>query len=183
MILSILAAILIAKLKKQKISVIFKAYELYPLFAVELVYWFFEFNSFFGNYYYIKFAPFISKAFLLVLLVPIIKDKLYKPGILGSLLVFAGTVSNQVVIHANGGKMPVLNTLTKITGYYKEGMLDSGLDNLHIKLIPGVTHLNFLADYIDIGWCVLSIGDVLIHSFVAIIVYYTIKELNIKKFE
>ena len=40
------------------------------------------------------------------------------------------------------------------------------------------TKLNFLADYIDVGFSVISPGDVLIHSFTTIIVFCVIVKLN-----
>lgn len=180
MILSILAAFLIAKLKKYKITPVFKTYELYPLFAVELVYWFFQINSFFGIYDYVKYASIIQKAFLLVMLVPIIKNKIYYPALVGSWFVVFGSVLNEIVKTANGGKMPVYPSLSRLTGYYKNDLLSQGIDDLHIKL-TSQTKFNFLADYIDVGWCIMSIGDVFIHSFITIIVYYTIKTLNNKE--
>ena len=73
--------------------------------------------------------------------------------------------------------MPVYPTLSKITGYYKEGMLEQGLDNLHIML-TSETKLNILADYIDVGWSIMSIGDLLIHSFTSIIIYSAVVAIN-----
>ena len=43
------------------------------------------------------------------------------------------------------------------------------------------TKLNFLADYIDVGFSVISPGDVLIHLFTTIVVYNVIVSLNKKE--
>ncbi len=179
MLLFILGAVVIAKIKKYKILCIFKTVDLYPLFIVEGVYWFFQINVFFENYQYVKYASQIQMAFILVLLVPIIRRRLFSPALIGSGLVGIGSLSNHLVISANNGKMPVLPTISYLTGYYKRDVLQQGLDNLHI-LMDDTTKLNILGDYIDTGSSIMSPGDLLIHAFVAIIVYYTIKEINIR---
>jgi hypothetical protein len=79
------------------------------------------------------------------------------------------------VINANGGKMPVYPTISKWIWFYKTGQLDPGaIDDLHI-LMDSSTKLPFLADYFDFGTCISSPGDLLVHSFASIIIYYTIK--------
>jgi hypothetical protein len=35
-----------------------------------------------------------------------------------------------------------------------------------------------LTDFIDVGYCILSIGDLLIHAIVFLIIYNVIKERN-----
>lgn len=174
-------AIGITKLKGYKISVVFTSWELYPIYVAELLYWFFQINAFMGNYQFVNdpYPSLLQKLSLLVLLIPIIKHKLYIPAVLGAILTITGTFLNNIVISANSGFMPVYPSLSKLTGYYKEGMLSQGLDNLHIML-TSETKLNFLADFIDIGWSVMSIGDVLIHSFTAIIICSTIIAVNNK---
>ena len=73
--------------------------------------------------------------------------------------------------------MPVYPTLSKLTGYFKEGDLSKGYDNLHIAF-SGMTKLDFLSDYIDTGVSIMSVGDLFIYSFVVIIVYYAVKSMN-----
>jgi hypothetical protein len=89
-------------------------------------------------------------------------------------LTVGGTVMNKLVIAANGGKMPVYPTVSQWIGYYKDGQLDGSIDSLHV-LLDGSSKLPFLADYIDLGLCILSPGDVLIHAFASIVIYYTVK--------
>ena len=78
---------------------------------------------------------------------------------------------NRFVISANDGHMPVYPTLSRLTGYYRDGVLGetADIDGLHI-LMTSSTKLNWLADYIDLGFSVLSPGDLLIHAFLVIVV-------------
>ncbi len=177
MYLFILAGLLIAKIKKYKISYIFTRIDFYPLFAVEAVYIFLEALILCRNYDYIKYAPYIQKAFTLSLLLPIILGKLYNQALIGSGLTLFGTLLNKICIKANGGYMPVYPTLSRLTGYFREGDLSKGYDNLHIAF-SGTTKLDFLSDYIDTGFSVMSVGDLFIHSFITIVIYYAIKNMN-----
>jgi hypothetical protein len=77
--------------------------------------------------------------------------------------------------------MPVFPTLSRLIGFYRDGQLEgASVDSLH-TMLDGACKLPFLADYIDLGVYILSPGDVLIHSFASIIVYYTIKAVCPKK--
>ncbi|HAZ20295.1 MAG TPA: hypothetical protein DCY75_09020 [Clostridiales bacterium] len=175
MIIFILTAFLISKSKKYAIKPVFKAYALYPLFAIELLYWFIQINTFMGNYYFIRFSTYISSAYMVVLFLPIFLYKLYKPALVGSGMVLFGTVLNKIAMYSNGGRMPVYPTLSRLTGYYKEGAINT--DTVHI-LGNSSTKMKVLTDYFNIGWSILSFGDICIHSFVLIMVYYSIKAIN-----
>ena len=61
-------------------------------------------------------------------------------------------------------------------GYYNAAVFGTA-DSLH-TVGDSATKLKFLTDYIDVGYSILSIGDVLIHTFVFIVVYSVIQELN-----
>ena len=79
--------------------------------------------------------------------------------------------------------MPSAPTLSKLIGFYKEGQLEGGqIDSLH-TLFSGACNYPWLADYIDLGVCILSPGDVLIHSFAGIIVYFTVLAVCPKRSE
>lgn len=177
MLLFILFALILAKFKNHRILCIFKTIDLYPLFAVELIYTFFQLNVFLDNYSYVQYASQIQTAFMLVLLLPILRRRLYPQALIGSGFVVAGSILNLIVISANDGKMPVFPTISRFTHFYRNDALSQGIDSLHI-LMTDTTKLNFLADYIDTGFSIMSIGDVLIHSFVAIVVFYTVKRIN-----
>lgn len=177
MYLFFLAAIILAKIKRYRVSSIFTRIDFYPLFFVEAVYIFFQINALNANYEYVRYAEYIQMAFTISLLLPILRNKLFTQSIVGAGVVLFGTLLNKIVIGANDGHMPVLPSLSKLTGYYKEGSLSQGIDSLHIALTAS-TKLNFLSDYIDTGFSIMSIGDLFIHSFVTIVIYYTIKRTN-----
>jgi hypothetical protein len=176
-LLFILIALLVAKIKRYRILYIFTTCDLYPLFLVELVYLFFQVNVFFDNYSYVQYAKQIQIAYILVLLVPIVRRRLYSQALIGSGMVAIGSLLNHIVIAANDGHMPVLPTLSQLTHYYRDDALFQGIDNFHI-LMTDATKMNILGDYIDIGYSIMSIGDLLIHSFVLVIVYYTVESIN-----
>ena len=177
MYLFILAGLLLAKIKKYKISYIFTRIDFYRLFTVEAVCIFFQVLVFCRNYDYVKYAPYMQKAFTLSLLLPIILRKLYNQALIGSGFTLFGTLLNKICIKANNGYMPVYPTLSRLTGYLRDGDLNKGYDNLHIAF-SGMTKLDLLSDCIDTGFSVISIGDLFIYSFVTIIIYYAIKSMN-----
>jgi len=160
---------------------IIKAYALYPLLFLEIGFWVLQVTVFMHNYYFIQYASYVKSAYLYVMFIPIIVYKLYKPALCGSASVLVGTGLNKLVMSANGGKMPVYPTLSYYTGYYsKEAMPVTG--NIHC-IGTAATKLKILTDYIDVGYCILSIGDLLVHAFTFIILFYTIKSLNKVKIE
>lgn len=179
MLLMILLAMLFAKFKHYKIKTIFLTWTFYPAFVVELVYVFFQINVFLGNYYFVQFAPFFKTATLYVYLIPMLAFKLYKSGLIGSGFIVIGTVLNKFVMAQNGGKMPVYPSLSYITGYAKPNAFTEVTD---IHILGDVnTKWKILTDYIDIGYSILSVGDLFIHSFAFIITYSLIKATNEKK--
>ncbi len=176
MLLNILIAIIIAKIKAYKIKPLLKAYPLYPFYFVEIIYIALQVCIFFDNYAFVQYAKVINSIYMYTLIIPILVYQLYKPGLIGSAFILVGTFLNKFVMSMNGGKMPVYPSLSKLTGYFNEAAIQTA-DDIHILANEGVRY-KFLTDYIDIGTSILSIGDVLIHSFITIVIYYTIKELN-----
>lgn len=179
MVFSILFAFAAAKLKRYKLRPLLKEYTLYPFAILTLVLIFLQVSVFLRYYEFIKYAEYFKSAYLLSLLIPFIKYKLYKPGLVGAASIFLGTLLNKFVIWQNGGKMPVYASLSKLTGYYNETAINTA-DHLHM-IGDADTKFKVLTDYIDIGYSILSIGDLFIHLFVVIILYYVIKELNQKQ--
>jgi hypothetical protein len=113
-------------------------------------------------------------------LLPILRRRILYPSFVGVGITLLGTLMNRIVIDANGG-MPSAPTLSRLIGFYREGQLEGGtIDSLH-TLFDGSCKLPLLADYIDLGVCILSPGDVLIHAFASIVVYYTVKAVCPKK--
>lgn len=176
MFINILLAVFCAKIKGYQIKPIVKAYAIYPFFIAEILYLFLQVNIMIKNYEYLQYAAIFKRFYFLTLVVPLIVYKLYKPGFWGAALIITGTLLNRFVIRQNGGKMPVFATLSKITGYYdSEAILTA--DKLHI-IGNEVVKYKILTDFIDVGYCILSIGDLLIHAIVFLILYSVIKERN-----
>lgn len=73
-------------------------------------------------------------------------------------ITMTGAGMNQVVLYANGGKFPVM--MNERIAHRQE--IQYGLmDDIHC-LMTDRTHLNFLADYINLHVVIMSPGDVLI---------------------
>jgi hypothetical protein len=177
MIITIFFAVLLSKIKHYKIKYLFSTWTTYPFIISQCILIFFQINVFCGNYYFIKYSSLIKSACLYSLLIPIFVYKLYKPALIGSGSILIGTLLNKFVISQNGGKMPVFPSLSYLTGYIKPNTLSS-VNDIHI-LGSSSTHFKILTDYIDVGFSILSPGDLLIHLFTLIILYKTIKALNL----
>ncbi len=177
MFINILLAFFYAKIKGYSIKLIIKAYAIYPFVIVEMLYLFLQFNIFMGNYHYVQFSAVFKNIYFFTLIIPLLVYKLYKPGFLGAGLIILGTILNRFVISQNGGKMPVFASLSKLTGYYDSSAILTA-DKLHI-IGSEATKYKILTDFIDVGYCILSVGDLLIHAVVFLIVYGVIKEVNI----
>lgn len=176
MILSVLITLLIAKLNKLKIRPVFHCPWLLPVVLLEFIHLLFQVAYLNGYYGFLQYAELLKSTYLYVLFLPILHYQLYKPALIGSCLVLVGTAMNKLVMSANGGLMPIYPTVSKWTGYFSNSPLE-GFDQIHC-LGDATTKLKFLSDYIDIGYSILSPGDLLVHSFTIIILYYTIKQLN-----
>lgn len=176
MIETILIAMLVAKIKGYKVKPLFRDWTIYPILILEIVHIFFQVNIFLDNYYFVQYASVIKKIYMLSYVIPIIIHKEYFTGILGSVFVFIGTLLNNFVIAQNGGKMPVYPNFSYITGYASPEAI-TGIKGIHI-LGSAQTKFWFLSDIIDIGWSVLSIGDIFIRLFAFTIIFSTIKTLN-----
>ena len=179
MILTIFGAMLLAKIKHYKIDCLFSSWVFYPTLLLECVLLFFQVNTFLGNYYFVQFASIFKTIYLYSYLIPVFALKLYKPALLGSGSIMIGTLLNNFVMSQNGGKMPVFPSLSYLTGYVKSDSF-SVVNDIHVL---GSTNTNWkiLTDYIDVGYSVLSIGDLLIHFFSFLILYETIVALNVRQ--
>lgn len=150
-----------------------------PPIICEIIYLVLQIFVMRGDYAVIVFADIFKKTYLLSFLFPIIMLKLYKPGLIGAGFILAGTALNNSVMYANNGRMPVFPSLTYLTGYVKSDTFQK-ISDIHV-LGNADTQMIILSDIFDVGWSILSIGDVLIHLFAGIIVYSTIVELNKRK--
>lgn len=178
MIETILLAMLIAKLRGYKIKPIFKSWTIYPLIFLEAITMIGQVMAFNGNYDFIKIIGTLKVVYLSSYLFLIFKYEIYKGAIFGSISMIFGGILNDIAIKANGGFMPVFPSLSYFTGYVKSDAFDL-INDIHI-LGTADTQVKFLTDFIDIGYAILSVGDVFIRIFVFLIIYSSIKKASIR---
>jgi hypothetical protein len=174
---TIFASFLLGKIKHYKIKYLFLNWSFYPFLLTQCVLIFFQVNAFLGNYYYVQYASIIKTSVILSFIFPLFVFNLYKPALIGSGSIVIGTLMNNFVIAQNSGKMPVFPSLSYLTGYVKPNTFVA-VNDLHI-LGSAATHFNFLTDYIDVGYSILSPGDLFIHFFSFIMLFYTLKAVNL----
>ena len=177
MLETIIISLVFCKIKKLKIKPIFKNWSIYPIIFMELVYLIVQANIFSENYSFINLAGIFKTVYLLSYLPLIFTYRQYLSAIIGSLFVVIGGILNDIAISANNGYMPVFPSLSYLTGYAKVDAF-SKVQDIHI-LGDSSTKLKFLTDIFDIGYSVLSLGDIFARGFVFIIIYNTIKQLNL----
>lgn len=177
MIETIFLSFIFAKVKGYRLRPLFKSWTIYPILVFVLIYLIMEVLIFTGNYSLIKYTNLFKIAYICTFLILIIKYKLYITAIIGSIFVLMGGALNDIAIAANNGKMPVFPTLSYLTGYVKQDSFISVTD-IHV-LGNSLVKLKFLTDIIDVGYSIMSIGDVLIRLFAFIVIYYAIKNSNL----
>lgn len=177
MILFVAAACILARARGMRCACLGRDWSLIPLACVELLFWTAQICAWNGIYVFVQWASALQTAYLLALLFPIFRHRLYREACAGAGMTLAGTALNRWVMSANGGRMPVYPTLSLWTGYYRAGAMEAAGDGVHV-LMDGTTKLRLLGDWIDVGFSIMSPGDVLIHGFVFWIVYRTICAWN-----
>lgn len=178
LIVEALFVCLLAKIKHYKLKYLFRSWPFYPVLIVQLMLVIFQFSIFFKTYYFIRFVPFTEPAVILSFVFAMFAYRIYKPAVFGSASIVFGTVLNKFVIAQNAGKMPVFPSLSYITGYLTPEMFGS-MDSLHVLGGPE-TKFKLVTDYIDYGYSILSAGDVFIHLFACIMLYFMIVAVNKK---
>ena len=181
MFFQVLLAVTVAKLKKYRVGQALLNKYFLPFYIAELIYIAYQINIFCGNYFFIPYGPYLKNITLLSLLIPIYIYKLYLPALAGSGCIVAGSLLNKLVIFANGGKMPVYASVSRLTGYFSEAAF-AKVESTHV-IGSADTKLKILSDFIDLGYSVISIGDIFIHIFVFIIFYYSIKKVSSQQME
>lgn len=176
MIETILISLIFCKIKKLKIKPLFKSWTIYPVVVMELIYLFIQINVFMDNYMFIKYVGVLKVFYLCSYLPMIFTYNQYISAIIGSVFVFIGGILNDIAISANNGYMPVFPSLSYITGYANIEAFDK-VNDIHI-LGDSSNKQKFLTDIFDIGYSVLSLGDIFIRGFVFIIIYNVVKNLN-----
>lgn len=177
MLETIIISLIFCKIKKLKIKPIFKNWAIYPVIFMEIVYLIVQANIFSENYSLIKYVGLFKSIYLCSYIPLIFTYKQYISAIIGSVFVVIGGILNDIAISANNGYMPVFPSLSYLTGYAK---LDSfaKVNDIHI-LGDSSTKLKLLTDIFDIGYSVLSLGDIFIRGFVFIIIFSIVKEINL----
>lgn len=176
MLETVLFSLLLAKLRGNRLSPFWKSAWFYPVFLAEIFSIFLQVQIFMHNPAYLPLAEIVKSVYLSLYLLPLVRYRLFKPGLIGAGCIVAGTVMNHFVMAANGGKMPVFPTLSRLTGYFDPVFIE-GPNSIHM-LGSASTHLNFLSDYIDLGYSVLSLGDLVIRIFVVLIIFYAVKAMQ-----
>ncbi|AJA48878.1 hypothetical protein CPAST_c28110 [Clostridium pasteurianum DSM 525 = ATCC 6013] len=176
MIEAVLIAMVIAKLRRYKLKPLFTSWHIYPVLFMIIIYIFLNIGVFWGNYSFIKFSGILESIYIGTFFVLVIKYKQYISAIIGSICIVIGTMLNKVAISANGGKMPVFPTLSYTTGYITNESFARAND-IHI-LGNEAAKLKILTDIIDLGYSILSIGDIFIRIFTFLIIYNCIKSLS-----
>lgn len=177
MLETIILAMLVAKLKGYKPSQLLKAWPVYLIIMFEIIYIFLQASTFLGNYSLIKYSSLIEKPFLFIFFILILIYKQYVSALIGSIFMLIGGILNNIVIAANSGKMPVFPTLSYFTGYVKQDLWRN-VNDIHTLGTAG-TNLKFLSDIFDLGYCIMSIGDIFIRVFVFLVIFNTIKQLTL----
>lgn len=179
MLETILITLIVAKIKGYSIKPLFKSWTIYPVIFFECIYLGIQILIFNQNYEAIKYVGLLKTLYLSSYLCMILKYQQYNAALVGSGCILMGTVLNNIAIAVNGGMMPVFPSLSYITGYASVEAFET-INDIHI-LGDVNTRLKILTDIIDLGYSILSIGDVLIRVFVFIIIFCTIRTLNTKE--
>lgn len=177
---TILFALIYSKYRKYNIKPLFQRKEIYYVLAIEVIYICLQITLFAGNYNAIKYAGTLKSIYLCTYLGLILKHQLYKEAIIGSGFILLGGMCNNLAMAANGGKMPVFPSLSYLTSYAKPeafAIAHQVANDFHI-LGDENTKLKILTDVVDIGYSILSVGDLLIRVFVVLIIYGAIKKTN-----
>lgn len=179
MVEPLLLAFIIALIMKLDIKKVFRRWEFYPLLAMTLVYIVFQVTIFMDNYYFIRFTPHLKTGYLVSLAIIIFRNGLYNSYMLAAAAVvyIGGSLMNRFVVSANGGKMPVFPSLSLTTGYVDSGIFTHS--NLHI-LGNETTKYKWLTDIYDVGYSVMSLGDILMLISVFLILVLYVSRVNKK---
>lgn len=177
---TILFVLIYSKYKRYNLRPLFQRKEIYYVLAIEVIYICLQVTLFAGNFSAIKYASILKSIYLCAYLGLILKHQLYKEAIMGSGFILLGGMCNNLAMAANGGKMPVFPNLSYLTNYAKPEafiIANQVANDFHV-LGDENTKLKVLTDVVDIGYSILSIGDLFIRVFVVLIIYGAIKKTN-----
>lgn len=177
MIETIIIAFIVSKLKGYDIKPLFKSWAFYPVIIMELLYWTGQVLIWSGHYEVINILTLSKSIYMCSYLFLILKYELYISAFWGAFFTIIGGILNDIAIKVNDGFMPVFPTISILIGHVAPGGINIAND-IHI-LGSTDTQLKILTDFIDLGYSVLSIGDVLIRVFMFLVVYNSIKKINL----
>ena len=180
MVEAILLALLVAKIKRYKLKPMWKEWTVYLVFLFALIYIYLEYSIFHENYSLARYSAVFKVSYMCAFSVLVFMHRQYIAGFIGAVFVTIGGILNSIVMHANGGKMPVFPTLSYVTGYLNPNTFTrlAPYDSVHV-LGGAASKLPFLADWIDLGYSVLSVGDVCTRVMAFVIIYSVVKHLNV----
>ena len=173
-ILCILIAVFI---KKYSLKYILKYWGTYLFLCVQIFHIYMQIKVFKGDYGLLKYEQYIKPLYILILFVFVFKYRIYIQTIIASAFMALGHILNYIVMRANNGYMPVFPTISKYTKFVNDDMFKIArqLDS-HRVLGDSNTKLKILSDIWDTGYCIMSLGDILIGVGAAIILFYAIKK-------
>jgi len=177
--------------KQYSIRQLFKHWSLYPSIISVIFYLYLEYTMFIGDHYFLQYSYIIKTTILLSYLPLIYTYKLYyntkykddnmlkyltSPMFISAICLLIGSGLNKLAINSNYGYMPTYPSITFWTGYIKP---DGFIDGVH-TLGNAYSNMVLLCNTWDLGFTVLSPGDIIIRFFPYIILYYSI-EISSKK--
>jgi hypothetical protein len=182
MIEMILLAIIIAKYKKYKINYLFKEILFLPFLLLIMIFIIYHISIIINYSPFVLFTNNNYKNYqVLVLISPLLLLFKYLPPLRTIIcfpLYLLGNILNTIAINSNNGFMPVFLYTSKLTGYYY--IVEKYGISVHTFHQEGVK-LFLLTDILDFGYVVYSIGDLLIFTYIPVLIYYSIKQLNQKQ--
>ena len=174
------------KYKQYTIKQIFKHWSIYPSLLFIIFYLYLEYTMFIGDHYFLQYSYIIKTTILLSYLPLIYTYKLYyntkykddnilkyltSPMFICTVCLLIGSGLNKLATNSNFGYMPTYPSITFWTGYIKP---DGFIDGVHV-LGNAYSNMVLLCNTWDLGFTVLSPGDIIIRFFPYIILYYSIK--------
>lgn len=173
MLETLLLAMFISYKKGYDINCIWKEKAFYPIVLCEATYWVIQVSLFNGDYTVLNYTSLFKTVYLCSTLFIVFRYELYKYALVGAASVLLGGWCNDLAIAANGGKMPAFPHLSYLTGYVTPEAFGVA-DQLHI-LGSDLTRMKWLTDIFDIGYSILSLGDIFIRILPFVVVYQGIK--------
>jgi len=181
----------IYKYKQYSIKQIFKHWSVYPPLLFVLFYLYLEYTIFIKWYYFLQYQNIIKIVTLLSYLPLVIKYHLYEndnpkyikneylsvatsPMVIAGFFLWLGSELNKLAMYFNNNKMPTYPNISYWTGYINNSGFIDGIHTI------GTSHssLILICNIFDLGYGVLSFGDLLVRLYVFIILYYSIKNKN-----